>query len=130
MPTTDRLDVAELFARLARMLDERRHDEIDRVYHPDIAVHSPRGELRGLAEVTEFLTQQRDELAQHVHSDILIDLDGEHAIATANQLVYFYRDGEPPHRRSGLRLTTAAAKTAEGWRFTEMGISPAWIQEN
>ncbi|MBB1155440.1 nuclear transport factor 2 family protein [Amycolatopsis dendrobii] len=130
MPITDRLDVAELFARLARMLDERRHDEIDRVYHPGIAVHSPRGELHGLAEVTEFLTQQRDELAQHVHSDILVDLDGERATATANQLVYFYREGEPPHRRSGVRLTTAMAKTAEGWRFTDMGISPAWIKEN
>ncbi|WP_406641675.1 nuclear transport factor 2 family protein [Amycolatopsis sp. WGS_07] len=129
MPTIDRLEVADLFARLARMLDERRHDEIDRVYHPDIAVHSPRGELRGLGEVTEFLTQERDELVQHVHGDILVDLDGDRATATANQLVYFYRDGQPPHRRTGLRVATAAVKTPDGWRFIEMSISPAWIQE-
>ncbi|WP_020662154.1 nuclear transport factor 2 family protein [Amycolatopsis benzoatilytica] len=129
MQTLDRLDIADLFARLARTLDEHRHDELDRVYHSDIAVHSPRGELRGLTEVTEFLNAQHTDLAQHVHSDILIDVDGDRATATANQLVYFYREGEPPHRRSGLRLTTAAARTADGWRFTEMGISPSWIQD-
>ncbi|MFD2472736.1 nuclear transport factor 2 family protein [Amycolatopsis silviterrae] len=130
MSAADRLDVADLFARLARMLDERRHDEIDRVYHPDIAVHSPRGELRGLAEVTAFLAKEPSELAQHVHGDILVDLDGDRATATANQLVYFYREGQPPHRRSGLRVATAAVRTPEGWRFTEMSIRPVWIQED
>src|SRR5690606_13853442 len=55
--------------------------------------------------------------------------DGDRAEATANQLVFFHRDGEPPHRTSGLRTTTTAVRTPAGWRFTEMNIALAWTSE-
>ncbi|MBV2364530.1 nuclear transport factor 2 family protein [Streptomonospora sp. NEAU-YY374] len=131
--TADRAEVAELFARLADLLDARRPDDARTVYHDDIVVHSPRGgELRGLAEVTGFLKSALtgEELTQHVHGDVLVHLDGDRATAAANQLVYFYRDGEPPHRTGGLRVACGAARTPEGWRFTEMRITPAWTREH
>ncbi|MFD0392167.1 hypothetical protein ACFQ3Z_02840 [Streptomyces nogalater] len=41
-------------------------------------------------------------------------MDGDRAEATANQVVYFYRDGEPPHRTSGLRVACTTVRTAGG----------------
>jgi len=131
-PIADRLEVTDLFARLAGLLDDGRHDDAADVYHPDVVVRSPRGgELRGLDEVTAFLrrTHVDGERTQHVHGDVLVRVDGDRAEATANQLVFFHRDGEPPHRTSGLRTTTTAVRTPAGWRFTEMNIALAWTSE-
>ncbi|WP_416984355.1 nuclear transport factor 2 family protein [Streptomyces sp. T028] len=132
MSTADRLEIADLFARLAHLLDEHRHDDAPSVYHDDIVVRSPRGELHGLDEVTAFLKQSRveGERTQHVHGDVLVEVDGDSAQATANQLVYVCRGGEAPYRRSGLRVTCAAVRTPVGWRFGEMRITLVWMREN
>jgi SnoaL-like domain len=130
--TADRVEIAELFARLATLLDDGRHDDAHRVYHADVVVRSPRGgELRGLDEVTAFLERSRaeGERTQHVHGDVLVHLDGDRAKATANQIVYFHRNGAPPHRTSGLRVEGAAVRTPAGWRFIEMRIALAWMHE-
>jgi 3-phenylpropionate/cinnamic acid dioxygenase small subunit len=130
-PTTDRLEITELFARLARLLDEGRHEEAPTVYHRDIAVRSPRVELDGLEAVTAHLERSRveGERTQHVHGDVLVRVDGDRAEATANQVVYFYRDGEAPHRTSGLRVACATVRTAAGWRIRDMRITVAWTHE-
>ncbi|MDG4798430.1 nuclear transport factor 2 family protein [Micromonospora sp. WMMD1082] len=131
--TADRVEIAELFGRLANLLDDGRHDDSHTVYHPDVVAHSPRGhELHGLDEVTDFLkrTHVADEHTQHVHGDVLVQADGDRAEATANQLVYFYRDGAPPHRTSGLRSACTAIRTPAGWRISDMRITLAWTQEH
>lgn len=131
VPTADRAEIADLFAHLANLLDEFRHEDAGTVYHDDVVVHSPRGELRGLDEVTALLKRSRieGEYTQHVHGDVLVHLDGDRATATANQLVHFYRDGEAPHRSSGLRTACTAVRTPAGWRFIDMRITLAWTQE-
>ena len=99
----------------------------------DVLVRSPRGiELRGIDTVVDFLkdTAVEGELTQHVHGDILVTVDGDRADAAANQLAYFYRDGEPPHRTAGLRLQYTAVRTEEGWRFDEANIVRAWQRED
>ncbi|MFC7326584.1 nuclear transport factor 2 family protein [Marinactinospora rubrisoli] len=125
---TDRLEIAELFARLSRLLDEARHDDAGTVYTDDVVVRSPRGLLRGVDEVTAHLRahQLPGERTQHVHGDILVTVDGDHASASANQLVYFYRDGRPPHRESGVRLRYTAVRTPDGWRFDTAHIAVAF----
>jgi hypothetical protein len=130
--TEDRIEIAELFARLANLLDECRHDDAGDVYSPDVVAHSPRADLRGLDEVIAFLKSSEAEgiRTQHVHGDVLVEVDGDSAKARANQLVYFYRDGEPPHRSSGLRVACTATRTAAGWRFGEMGVTLAWTREH
>lgn len=126
----DRIEIADLFARLANLLDEHRHDDAHTVYSDDVVVHSPRGELHGLDEVTTLLRRSRveGERTQHVHGDVLVSVDGDRAEATANQIVYFHRDGEPPHRTSGLRVAGTAVRTPAGWRFGDMRITLAWTQ--
>ncbi|MBL1104549.1 nuclear transport factor 2 family protein [Streptomyces sp. 5-8] len=130
--TADRAEIVELFARLANLLDEHRHGDAHTVYTDDVVVHSPRGgELHGLEKVTAYLkgSQVEGERTFHLHGDVLIEVDGDRAKATANELTYFYRDDEPPYRTSGLRVANTAVRTPEGWRFSEVRISLAWMQE-
>lgn len=133
MTATDRLDIAELFARLAHLLDNNDVDNLDTVYTEDVEVHSPRGgELHGLAAATEYLrdSQVVTERTHHVNTDILITLDGDQAEASANQLVHFFREGEPPHQKSGLHTTYTAVRTPKGWRFRTARITLAWTEKN
>jgi 3-phenylpropionate/cinnamic acid dioxygenase small subunit len=131
--TADRLDIADLFTRLAHLLDDKRHHDIHTVYTEDVVVNSPRaGELQGIEAVRTYLRKSdtKDEQTQHITSNILITLNGDQAQASANQLVHFYRDGEPPHQTSSLRTTYAAVRTPSGWRFREARFTLAWTQRN
>ncbi|WP_027341264.1 nuclear transport factor 2 family protein [Hamadaea tsunoensis] len=135
MPTTidaaDRFEIADLFARLADVLDESRFDDIGTVYAPDVSVSSPRGgELRGLDEVKAFLhrTAVADERTHHIHSGVRITEDGAGVRVSASQLVIYYQEGEAPHRRSGLRLAYTAVRTPDGWRLTQGQLALAWTE--
>jgi ketosteroid isomerase-like protein len=130
---SDRVEIAELFARLSRLLDEESYEDAHAVYADDVVVRSPRGgELRGVEEVIDYLRRSgvEGQRTQHVHGDVLVDVDGDEAAASANQLVHFYRDGRPPHRTSGLRVACTAARTPAGWRFSEARITLAWTDDN
>ena len=130
-PLTDRIEIAELFARLARLLDEGRYEDVRSVYAEDVVVHSPLGgELHGIDEVLAFLRGSRveGEHTQHLHGDVLVKVSGDQAEASANQLVHRYRAGEPPHRESGLRLAYTAVRTPAGWRFREGRLTLAWAK--
>jgi ketosteroid isomerase-like protein len=137
MPTdpalTDRAEITDLFARLTRLLDEARYNDAATIYTPDITVYSPRGgELHGINNVIDYLhkTHVEDVHTQHMHSDLLINLNGDQAHATANQLVHFYRPDQPPHQTSGLNVTYKATRTPTGWRFHQARIALAWTQKN
>jgi len=126
----DRVEIAELFARLARILDERRPEDVRTVYAEDVVVRSPRGELHGADAVIAFLqrSQVDGEHTQHLHSDALVSVEGDRVRASANQLVHYFRDGQAPHRRSGLRLSYTVVRTPAGWRFREGSLTLAWAQ--
>ncbi|GLY15145.1 hypothetical protein Kisp01_21600 [Kineosporia sp. NBRC 101677] len=44
---TDRIEIADLFAKLSRLLDEQRFDDLHTVYHHDIEALSPRANCAG-----------------------------------------------------------------------------------
>jgi ketosteroid isomerase-like protein len=129
--TADRLEITELFARLTRVLDDKDHEGLRAIYADDVVVHSPRGEFHGIDEVLDYVRRVDDEheRTQHMHTDVIVDVDGDQATASANELVYFYRDGQPPHRTSGLQLAYAAERTPVGWRLTKATIKLAWQQK-
>jgi ketosteroid isomerase-like protein len=129
----DRIEIADLFTRFARLLDEQRWDDADTLYTDDVAVHSPRaGEIRGIDKVVGFMRQAEveGEHTQHMTTDLLVNVNGDQAAASANSLVHFYRDGQAPHLTSGLRLACTVVRTPAGWRFREVRIMPAWIRES
>jgi len=129
----DRIEIADLVTRFARLLDEQRWEDAGTVFTDDVAVHSPRGgELRGIDKVVGFMrqTEVEGEHTQHVTTDLLVNVDGDQAAVSANSLVYFYRDGQAPHQTGGLRLASIVVRTPTGWRIREHRIMPAWIREN
>ncbi len=127
----DRAEITDLFAHLSRLLDGAAFDDIGTVYAADVTVRSPRAQLHGLDEVTAFLRRSEvdGEHTQHVHGDVLVELAGERAEVTANQLVHYYRTDEPAHRQSGLRLAYTAVRTPAGWRFREGRVTLAWTRD-
>ncbi|MEV0429916.1 nuclear transport factor 2 family protein [Micromonospora sp. NPDC050495] len=127
-PVTDRAEIAELVARLAWALDERRFDDLRAVYAPDARTSSPRGALSGIDEIVDVLrrTSPEEDLTQHFNTDVVIDLDGDRAEIGAHQLAYFFQQGAAPHRRAGLRTRYSAVRTPAGWRLAEAHISPRW----
>jgi ketosteroid isomerase-like protein len=129
----DRIEIADLFTRFARLLDEGRYEDADAVYTDDVAVQSPRGgQLRGIDEVVGYMRQAQvaGEHTQHMTTDLLVNVNGDEAAASANSLVYFYRDGQPPDQTSGMRLACIAVRTPAGWRLREARIMLAWMHEN
>ncbi|MFI6793327.1 nuclear transport factor 2 family protein [Nonomuraea sp. NPDC050383] len=129
----DRMEIADLFSRFARLLDEKRWEDAGTVFTDDVAVHSPRGgELRGLDKVVGFMRQSEVEgqQAQHITTDLLVDVDGDQAAASAYSLVHYYRDGQAPHFTGGLRMTGTVVRTPAGWRIREQRITPAWTRES
>ncbi|SHL30411.1 SnoaL-like domain-containing protein [Pseudonocardia thermophila] len=132
MPTTtldelaDRQAIAELVARFGRWLDGDPGDIAD-FYALDAEVESPRARLRGRHAIAEFLARTGDERAHHLHTDLLIDLDGDRAVVSANQLVNFFEPGVPPYRTSGLRVTYTVARTDDGWRIVRSRIELQWL---
>ncbi|GIH93434.1 nuclear transport factor 2 family protein [Planobispora siamensis] len=129
----DRIEIADLFTRLASLLDEARWEDAGTVFADDVAVHSPRGgELHGIDKVVAFMRQSEveGECTQHTTTDLLVDVDGDRAAASANSLVYYYRDGQAPHFTGGLRQYCTAVRTPAGWRFREVRITPVWTRES
>lgn len=127
-PVTDRTEIAELVARLAQALDERRFEDLRGVYAPDAETSSPRGALHGIDDIVDVLrrTSPEEESTQHLNTDVVVDLDGDHAEVGTHQLVYFFRRGEAPHRTAGVQARYTATRTPTGWRFARARISPLW----
>lgn len=124
----DRLEIADLVARLGRWLDGHGGDPAT-IYDHDVVARSPRGELDGYDEVLAFVSRAapEGERVQHFHTDTLVELDGDRASVTANQLVQFFRSGQAPHRTSGLQVTYEAVRRPDGWRLSVLQIELAWI---
>ncbi|MDP4504891.1 nuclear transport factor 2 family protein [Nonomuraea turcica] len=131
--TADRVEIAELFARFARLLDEKRWEDVATVFADDVAVHSPRGGvLHGIDAIVDFMRRSdvEGQRAQHLTTDLLAEVDGDRATVSAYSLVFYYRDGQAPHFTGGLRMTGALVRTPAGWRFREQRIAPLWTREN
>lgn len=130
---TDRAEIADLVSGLGRWLDDQDFDagRARTIYTDDVVVGTIRGVLRGIDAVLDHIqrTTPPDERTQHLNTDVLVELDGDRAEVTTNQLVYFFRAGQPPHRSAGLRCAYTATRASEGWRFTRAKIMPLWIQE-
>ncbi|MEV5838901.1 nuclear transport factor 2 family protein [Nocardia sp. NPDC052112] len=128
----DRIEIADLFSRFAGLLDERRWEDADTVFSDDVEVNSPRIQVRGIDKVVEYMRQAEveGEHTQHTTTDLLVNIDGDQAAAQANSLVYYYRDGQPPHQTGGLRLVGTVVRTPSGWRFRETRITLAWLRKD
>ncbi|CRK50002.1 conserved hypothetical protein [Rhodococcus sp. RD6.2] len=130
--TADRIEIADLFTRFARLLDERRRDDVGTVFADDLKVDSPRIQVRGVDKVVDYMRQAEvdGEHTQHTTTDLLVNVNGDQATASSNSIVYYYRDGRPPHQTGSLRQTCTAIRMTAGWRLSGIRITPAWIRRD
>ncbi len=126
----DRNEIASLVSRLGLLLDEKRFDDAPSIFTEDVAIQTPGGTAQGIERVADQARRNHENLAQsqHVFTNILIDLDGDRATVRANLIVAFvHRADKPePSFTLGARYRFEAARTPQGWRFSQMLISPVW----
>jgi ketosteroid isomerase-like protein len=124
--TNDSLEVTDLITRLYALLDEGRYDELGSVYAADVELEFPNAQARGLEEViararTRF---ERYDRAQHITTDLLVDLDGDHAQIRSNHWAIHVLDGQ--REEAGLVHHFDAARGADGWRLTRGRAEVIW----
>ena len=124
----DRFEVTDVVSRLGALLDGHGGDPAE-VYDVDIVGRGPRGEFHGRDEVVRrtAVVPGSTERYQHLHTDLLVEVDGDVAVVAANQLVQFFEPGQAPHRSSGLRVGYRLVRRPEGWRIARVDVALEWI---
>jgi hypothetical protein len=124
-PLADRLEITDLVSRLGRWLDRAGDDAPERVLAPDVTVRTPGGEARGIERVVAQAQRNHAvDATQHVITDVVVDVDGDRAAASANLVVTFV-DGASL-RTLGERYRFGAARTNAGWRLSRIEVDRIW----
>ena len=130
----DRAAITDLITGLGRLLDESRFEDVHLVFDTSAVLPGPRGTFTGLSEIRAFFEAGADPAVrtQHLYTDVLIDVEGDQATASANAVTAFFPAGlpgpAPAHRLVGLTSRFAARRGPEGWRLTRVEVTPLWQQ--
>jgi hypothetical protein len=122
----DRQDITDLISRLGRWLDDKDFGNASSVLTQDVTVSTPGGQAEGIDRVIAQASRNHQVPTQHLITNVLVDLDGDHATATANLLVTFAGDRL---ERLGERYRFGAARTGDGWRLSRIEVTPVWREE-
>lgn len=134
----DRQAIAELIARLGRMLDEKQFEDAGSILAEDAVVHTPGGAARGSEAVVAQARRNHSVRTQHAITDVLIDLDEDRARVRANLIVTFAPDrpgsrlvvGDAEHPDSYLTLGEVyrfeAVRSEDGWRLSRIETERLW----
>jgi len=120
----DRQDITDLISRLGRWLDDKRFDDARSVLTEDVTVRTPGGQAEGLERVVAQASRNHQVPTQHLITNVLVDVDGDAATATANLLVTFAGESQ-----QGERYAFGAARTVDGWRLSRVEVTPVWRTE-
>ncbi|MDH2425890.1 nuclear transport factor 2 family protein [Sphaerisporangium sp. TRM90804] len=125
----DRAELADLVARHSLWVDERRHDETDRLFTEDVVVKSPRGQAHGIRELNELVSAHRV-YARTLHNkcNLVIEVDGETATVRAHDVAVFVIDDKTEALAAGIHRYRAR-RTEDGWRFDRLEITPIALTE-
>lgn len=119
----DREQITDLISRLGRWLDDKQFDDARSVLTEDVTVSTPGGQAEGLERVVAQASRNHQVPTQHLITNVLVDIDGDTAAATANLLVTFARDTLD---QQGERYRFDAARTPDGWRLRRIDVTPIW----
>ncbi len=124
---TDRENMRDLLARNTAWLDGHGVDPAT-IFAPQITLHSQRGDVTGIPGVVERIgpNPEREIQFQHFYTDLVVEFEGDYAELQANLLVHAFRPGQAPHNTRGLRASYRAARSGDGWLFTDAGITQLW----
>jgi len=120
----DRDQITDLISRLGRWLDDKQFDDARSVLTEDVTVSTPGGQAEGLERVVAQAGRNHQVPTQHLITNVLVDVDGDTASATANLLVTFVGESQ-----QGERYLFGAARTRDGWRLSRVEVTPIWRTE-
>jgi hypothetical protein len=122
----DREELGGLVTRLGLWLDEKRFDEARDVLTEDVSASTASGSVAGLDAVVRQARRAhaQDVRTQHIITNPLFEVDGDHAKIAANLVVVFAKGDQ--HRFVGERYRLEAARTAEGWRISRVAADLVW----
>ncbi|MBF6255247.1 nuclear transport factor 2 family protein [Nocardia farcinica] len=125
----DRAELSELVARHSVWVDEGFADT-DRLFTADVEVSSPRGEAHGIAELDALVRKGHAVCARTLHTkgNLVIEIDGDTATVRAHDLAVFVIDDTTEAVAAGIHHYRAR-RTAEGWRFDRLVVSPVALTE-
>jgi hypothetical protein len=123
---TDRQDITDLISRLGRWLDDKDFDDARSVLTETVTVSTPGGQAEGIDRVVAQASRNHQVPTQHLITNVLVDLDGDHATATANLLVTF---AGSVLERQGERYSFGVARTPDGWRLSRIEVTPVWREQ-
>lgn len=123
---TDRIEITELLARYADMVDRRDWRRMDRLFALEATIDfrplgGPHGPFR---EMLAWLDRALDSWprALHLITNVVVDLDGDRASAQCYFHVPYARetqDGNQYTITDSGRFLDRLIRTAEGWRIVE-----------
>ncbi len=121
----DRSELAELVARHSLWLDELRYDESDQLFTDDVVVKSVRGEATGIEALIQIARKGHDTYARTLHnkSNLVIEIDGDTAKVRANDVAVLVRHEMTEEIAAAIHYY-GARRTAMGWRFDRLEITP------
>ncbi|MBH0776677.1 nuclear transport factor 2 family protein [Nocardia bovistercoris] len=125
----DRAELAELVARHSLWIDEGFADT-DRLFTDDVVVTSLRGHAQGIDALVALARKGHDayERTLHSKSNIVIEIDGDRATVRAHDVAVFVIDAESEAVAAGIHRYQAR-RTAEGWRFERLDITPVALTQ-
>lgn len=137
---SDRSEITGLISRLGNMLDSKTFDDAHSILAPEVTVRTPGGTAGGVEAVIAQARRNHTVRTQHMISDVLVDLDGDRAHASANLLVTFAPETEGPqarltlndaevpgsHLTIGERYRFGAVRGDAGWRLQSIEVNRVW----
>ncbi|MEV1006985.1 nuclear transport factor 2 family protein [Streptomyces sp. NPDC049881] len=126
----DRLELAELTARLGHWLDDKAFDDTASLFTPGVVGEFPGGAVEGAAALAAHArgSHAADVTTHHATAGVAVTLDGDEATVRATQTVTFNKPGPSgePDFTVGERYDLRALRTPGGWRFTRIHVHPVW----
>jgi hypothetical protein len=126
----ERLRIKRLISTLGRCLDERDFEALREIFLSDASVTTPGGTAAGHDAIVDQARRRHslDEGVQHIVTNMLVELNGDHASVRANLLVSFARSGatDPLPFLLGEVYRIRLRRTAEGWRISGLSSTPIW----
>jgi hypothetical protein len=126
----DRFAITDLVFSLGAALDEHRFDDLRDLFIEDATASTPGGFAQGRDAVIAQATRNHQHYArlQHTMTNLLIDLNGDHASVRANLRATFAGETGVPEIGLGAVYGFQVQQTGQGWRFTSLEVTPIWRQ--
>ena len=129
----DRRVVEDLVNRLGACLDGGRFDEMVELLDQDATARTPGGEAEGRdAVIAQARRNHRVENhIQHVITNVVVDLEGDHGRVRANHIAYFAPPGSGDvaplvaYTLGGI-YHLELVRHDDGWRITRIETEPVW----